>query len=78
VTADPQITFFESYRAMTLDAKTTSVGISRARHHVAIYTDRRKKLADAIKLRSGKRQAALEPVGRMQSVQWAEPASADR
>jgi ATP-dependent exoDNAse (exonuclease V) alpha subunit len=43
----------ESHRAMTVDARTTYVAISRARHHAAIYTDSREKLADAIELRSG-------------------------
>ena len=65
----------ESHRAMTVDARTTYVAISRARHHAAIYTDSREKLADAIELRSGERQTALEPVRRMQLAQVAEPVS---
>ena len=59
-TADRSMTHLESHRAMTVDAKTTYVAISRARHHAAIYTDSREKLADAIELRSGERQTALE------------------
>ena len=59
-TADRSMTHLESHRAMTVDAKTTYVAISRARHHAAIYTDNCEKLADAIEQRSGERQTALE------------------
>ena len=60
-TVDRSMTYLESHRAITVDAKTTYVAISRARHHAAIYTDNREKLADAIELRPGERQTALEP-----------------
>ena len=62
------MTHLESHRAMTVDARTTYATISRARHHAAIYTDSREKLADAIELRSGERQTALELSNRMASV----------
>lgn len=44
---------------MTVDARSTYVAISRARHNAAIYTDSREKLADVIELRSGERQTVL-------------------
>ena len=74
-TADRSMTHLESHRAMTVDAKTTYVAISRARHHAVIYTDSREKLADAIELRSGERATALEPARRMESAKLEKPVS---
>ena len=58
-TADWSMTHLESFRANTVDAKSTYVAISRARQHAAIYTDSKEKLADAIEARTGERQAAI-------------------
>ena len=55
------MTHLESHRAMTVDVRSTYAAICRAWHHTAIYTDSHEKLADAIELRSGERQTALEP-----------------
>jgi hypothetical protein len=58
-TADRSMTHLESFRANTVDAKSAYVAISRAKQHAAIYTDSKEKLADAIEMRSGERQAAI-------------------
>jgi len=60
-TADRSMTHLESFRANTVDAKSTYVAISRAKQHAAIYTDSKEKLADAIGMRAGERQAAIAP-----------------
>jgi len=62
------MTHFKNRRAMTVDAKTTYVVISRARHHVTTYTDSHEKLADAIELRSGEREAAIASTKTAQMV----------
>jgi ATP-dependent exoDNAse (exonuclease V) alpha subunit len=58
-TAERSMTHLESFRANTVDAKSAYVAISRAKQHAAIYTDSKEKLADAIEMRTGERQAAL-------------------
>ena len=58
-TADRSMTHLESFRANTVDAKSTYVAISRAKQHAAIYTDSKDKLASAIETRTGERQEAL-------------------
>ena len=58
-TADRSMMHLESFRANTVDAKSTYVAISRARKEAAIYTDSREKLAGAIETRTGEREAAL-------------------
>lgn len=63
-TADRSMTHLESFRANTVDARSAYVAISRARHHAAIYTDSKEKLADAIETRSGERQAAISSLNR--------------
>jgi conjugative relaxase-like TrwC/TraI family protein len=59
-TADRSMTHLESFRANTVDARSTYVAISRARQHAAIYTDSKDKLADAIETRTGERQSAVQ------------------
>jgi len=61
-TADRSMTHLESFRANTVDAKSAYVAISRAKQHAAIYTDSKEKLAGAIEMRSGERQAAIAPL----------------
>lgn len=58
-TADRSMTHLESFRANTVDAKSVYVAISRARKEAIVYTDSKDKLAEAIELRSGEREAAL-------------------
>lgn len=60
-TAERSMTHLESFRASTVDAKSAYVAISRARKEAMVYTDSRDKLADAIEMRSGEREAALAP-----------------
>lgn len=58
-----------------MDAAPTYVVIGRARHHAAIDINSREKLADAVELRSGERQTALETARRMESAKPEKPAS---
>ena len=68
-TADRSMTHLESHCAMTVDARSTYVAISRARQHAAVYTDSREKLADAIELRSGDQATALGPARAGMSIE---------
>jgi ATP-dependent exoDNAse (exonuclease V) alpha subunit len=61
-TADRVIAHLESFRANTVDAASAYVAISRARDHVAIYTDSRDKLTEALGLRDGAQIGAIDEV----------------
>ena len=52
-TADRVMAHLESFRAKTIDAPAVYVAISRARDAVALYTDNRCKLTEALGLRDG-------------------------
>lgn len=67
-TAERSMTHLESFRANTVDARSTYVAISRAKREAVVYTDSRERLADAIQSRSGERVGALEPQGQRQRV----------
>ena len=58
-TADRAMAHLESFRANSVDARSTYVALSRARHGAALYTDSRQGLAAAIEGRSGERMTAL-------------------
>lgn len=60
-TADRSMTHLESFRANTVDAKSAYVAISRAKKEAVLYTDNRERLASAIEVRTGEREAALKP-----------------
>ena len=62
-TANPVIAHLESFRANTVDAASAYVAISRARDHVALYTDSREKLTEALGLRDGAQVSAIDEVG---------------
>lgn len=59
-TADRVIAHMESFRANTVDAASAYVAISRARDHVALYTDSRDKLTVALGLRDGAQVGAID------------------
>lgn len=59
-TADRVMAHLESFRANTVDAPATYVAISRARDHVALYTDSRAKLTEALGLRDGAQVGAID------------------
>ncbi|TPG22753.1 hypothetical protein EAH87_02895 [Sphingomonas koreensis] len=59
-TADRVMAHLESFRANTVDAASVYVAISRARDSVALYTDRRMKLTEALGLRDGAQVGAIE------------------
>ena len=50
----------ESFRANTVDAPAIYVAISRARDAVALYTDSRARLTDALGLRDGAQIGAID------------------
>ena len=54
----------ESFRANTVDAPAVYVAISRARDAVALYTDDRARLTDALGLRDGAQVGAIDGVRR--------------
>ncbi|WP_374406219.1 hypothetical protein [Pelagerythrobacter sp.] len=54
----------ESFRADTVDAPAVDVAISRARDAVALYTDSRARLTDALGLRDGVQIGAIDEVRR--------------
>lgn len=58
-TAERSMAHLESFRANTVDARAAYVAISRARQGAVVYTDNREKLAAAIDIRAGERQAAI-------------------
>jgi ATP-dependent exoDNAse (exonuclease V) alpha subunit len=59
-TANRVIAHLESFRANTVDAASAYVAISRARDHVALYTDSRDKLTEALGLRDGAQVGAID------------------
>lgn len=64
-TADRVMAHMESFRALTVDARSAYVAISRARTTATIYTEDRAKLVDAIGDRDGARIGAIdEPLTR--------------
>jgi ATP-dependent exoDNAse (exonuclease V) alpha subunit len=67
-TADRVFIHAESHRANLTTQRSLYVGISRARDEVKIFTDDAAKLREAVELRSGEKEIALE----------AGPARADR
>lgn len=54
----------ESFRANTVDAPAVYVAISRAKDAVALYTDGRDKLAEALGPRAGTQIGAIDEVRR--------------
>ena len=72
-TANRSMTHLESFRANTVDAKSTYVAISRAKDQAVVYTDSREKLADAIAMRTGEREAAIVPDRVMESAKVEKP-----
>ena len=54
----------ESFRANTVDAPAIYVAISRARDAVALYTDSRARLTDALGLRDGAQIGAIDGMRR--------------
>ncbi len=52
----------ESFRANTVDAPAVYVAISRAKDAVALYTDSRIRLTDALGLRDGAQIGAIDKV----------------
>ena len=63
-TADRVMAHLESFRANTVDAPAVYVAISRARDAVALYTDSRSRLTEAIGLRDGTQIGAIDEVRR--------------
>lgn len=58
-TKDRVAVLLESWRRNLVNQKSLYVGISRAKHEAAIFTDDRNKLADALKMRVGENSTAL-------------------
>ena len=54
----------ESFRANTVDAPVVYVAISRAKDAVALYTDSRNRLTEALGLRDGAQVGAIDGVRR--------------
>jgi len=63
-TADRVMAHLESFRANTVDAPAVYVAISRARDAVALYTDSRARLTEAMGLRDGAQIGAIDEVRR--------------
>ncbi|WP_162814916.1 ATP-binding domain-containing protein [Erythrobacter aureus] len=63
-TADRVMAHLESFRANTVDAPAVYVAISRAKDAVALYTDSRAKLTEALGLRDGAQVGAIDEVRR--------------
>ncbi|MCV0382818.1 MAG: relaxase domain-containing protein [Erythrobacter sp.] len=63
-TADRVMAHLESFRANTVDAPAVYVAISRARDAVALYTDSRASLTEALGLRDGAQIGAIDGVRR--------------
>jgi conjugative relaxase-like TrwC/TraI family protein len=62
-TADRAMAHLESFRANTVDARSSYVALSRAKEGAALYTDSKEGLAAAIEGRSGEQHAALSITG---------------
>jgi len=67
-TADRVMAHLESFRANTVDAPAVYVAISRARDAVALYTDSRSKLTEALGLRDGAQMGAIDEARREAEV----------
>tara|TARA_Y100001947_G_scaffold158768_1_gene172963 strand:+ start:1516 stop:4278 length:2763 start_codon:yes stop_codon:yes gene_type:complete len=63
-TADRVMAHLESFRANTVDAPAVYVAISRAKDAVALYTDSRARLTEALGLRDGVKIGAIDEVQR--------------
>ncbi len=63
-TADKVMAHLESFRANTVDAPAVYVAISRARDAVALYTDSRARLTEALGLRDGVQIGAIDKARR--------------
>ena len=61
-TADRVMAHLESFRANTDDAPAVYVAISRAKDAVALYTDSRARLTEALGLRDGAQVGAIDEV----------------
>lgn len=67
-TADRVVAYLKSFRANTIDAPADYVAIGRAKDSVALYTDCRATLTDALGLRDGARIGATDGVNREAKV----------
>ncbi len=65
----------ESFRANTVDAASAYVAISRARDGVALYTDSRARLTEALGLRDGAQVGASVALATLTAMcrQWLNP-----
>lgn len=63
-TADRVMAHLESFRANTVDAPAVYVAISRAKDAVALYTDSRSTLTEALGQRDGAQIGAIDGVRR--------------
>jgi ATP-dependent exoDNAse (exonuclease V) alpha subunit len=63
-TADRVMAHLESFRANTVDAPAVYVAISRAKDAVALYTDSRARLTEALGLRDGAQIGAIDEARR--------------
>ncbi|MCV0382808.1 MAG: AAA family ATPase [Erythrobacter sp.] len=70
-TADRVMAHLESFRANTVDAPAVYVAISRARDAVALYTDSRASLTEALGLRDGAQIGAIDEVRQEMAVAFA-------
>ncbi|WP_369692515.1 hypothetical protein [Erythrobacter aureus] len=68
-TADRVMAHLESFRANTVDAPAVYVAYSRAKDAVALYTDSRARLTEALGLRDGAQVGAID--GARQEVEGA-------
>ncbi|WP_369692517.1 hypothetical protein [Erythrobacter aureus] len=59
----------ESFRTNTVDAPAVYVAISRARDTVALYTDSRSRLTEALGLRDGAQVGAIDGMRREVGVE---------
>ena len=63
-TADRVMAYLELFRTKTVDAPAVYVAISRAKDAVALYTDSRARLTEALGLRDGVRVGAIDELRR--------------
>ncbi|MBX7494540.1 ATP-binding domain-containing protein [Qipengyuania sp. 6B39] len=67
-TAERVMAHLESFHANTVDAHAVYVAISRAKDAVALYTDSRARLTEALGLRDGAQIGAIDEVRRAVGV----------
>ncbi|MEP2236670.1 MAG: helicase C-terminal domain-containing protein [Alteripontixanthobacter sp.] len=67
-TAERVMAHLESFCANTVDAPAVYVAISRAKDAVALYTDSRARLTEALGLRDGAQVGAMDEVRREAGV----------